>query len=206
MGEFFEWVNFTKKENLSPNAFENSDKWGGFHWVGAESTNAALTLMAGDWRGDVVALVGDETPRGFFESDACNDRMRSLLDFTHGKDPWDYATDWFTDVSGRFRCAEGERLYVREGLGEDADWVSGFYDGPFDLDIETYPYIVNETTKEYYRRGSADEYDPFSDLVMVIDSVLAPDHAGIWIGDDVHPATEPPGDDYTDITGVYEEA
>ena len=28
---------------------------------------------------------------------------------------------------------------------------------------------------------------------------------GIWIGDDVHPANEPPGEGYLDITGRYSE-
>lgn len=67
-----------------------------------------------------------------------------------------------------------------------------------------YPYIVNETTHEYYKRKSSHaDVDPFSDLMMVHSPSFMGEDVDIWIGDDIHPAMEPPVGDYRDITDVY---
>lgn len=205
MGQYFKWVNFTKGELIDSSAFIWGDKWSCFHWVGSGLSNAALTLMADRWRGDVVALVGDETGIRFFESDGCTPRMRRVLEYTEGCDPEEYALDYFADVSALFSCTRGKTTYWRVGVGPDAEWAELPLVGPFDREIASHLYVINETTKEFYKRGEGDDdYDPFSDLMMVTSWDRIGPHCGIWIGDDVRPADEPPGEGHADITGVYQ--
>ena len=144
MSEYFMWVNPSKREYINSSNFKWNDKFPCHHWVGSGLTNAALTLMADRWRGDLVALVGDETGVGFYESDCCAPRMRRVLEATEGYDPYEYADDYFLDVSTCFSCTRGEVSYQRIGIGPNADWVRLSLSGPFDREIVTYPYVVNE--------------------------------------------------------------
>ena len=204
MSQSFTWINFSKREYLNPVPFKNDVKWPCFHHVGAESTNAVLTLMADEWRVDVIDLVGDATGLEFYEHKNCPASMHRLLELTEGEGPWRYAALWFSDVSGRFKCAKGKVGRQRVGEGEGAHLEKLPFDGTFDKDIVIYPYIVNETTNEYYKRKSSHaDVDPFSDLMMVHSPSFMGEDVGIWIGDDVHPAKEPPVGDYRDITDVY---
>ena len=118
MSQSFTWIIFSKREYLNPVPFKNDVKWPCFHHVGAESTNAVLTLMADEWRGDVIALVGDATGLEFYEHKNCPASMHRLLELTEGEGPWRYAALWFSDVSGRFKCAKGKvgRQRVGEGV------------------------------------------------------------------------------------------
>ena len=90
------------------------------------------------------------------------------------------------NVSGRFKCAKGKVGRQRVGEGEGAYLEKLPFDGTFDKDIVIYPYIVNETTNEYYKRKSSHaDVDPFSDLMMVHSPSFMGEDVSIWIGDDI---------------------
>ena len=131
----------------------------------------------------------------------------------------------FEDVAGRFS-------YSREKAGWRPAMVDGLetmvkvpYDGPFDLDIIHYRYIVNKTKGVYYdreampKRGVISRFDPLPMLMgsalggLLVDGkpvpsfdgknrwAAAPD--GAWVGDVVVPTNEPPSGEYEDVSRRY---
>lgn len=154
MGVYFMYVNFTKRQFLDTWAFNQGPKAIAYATVGSEGTNAALTLMADEWRGDLVALVGDEVSRSFYEEATHLPQAKTIIEICDSdSNPYDYADEWFEDVSTSFKCAKGKIGYVRVGMGPDAEWVEQPLEGSFEKDIVEYPYVVNETTKEFYKRA-----------------------------------------------------
>lgn len=59
MGQYFNWVNLDKGEIVADWPWPNGQ---GIHesaYLGCEETDAALTMIAGDWAGDLVVFLGD---------------------------------------------------------------------------------------------------------------------------------------------------
>lgn len=51
MGQYFNWVNFDKNEIIEDWPWSNGNKLHESAYLGCEETDAALTMLAGDWRG-----------------------------------------------------------------------------------------------------------------------------------------------------------
>ena len=210
MGVYYTWINCTKRQLLE-NVFENGHKL--FESCGYEvqETNALLTLLATDWYGDFVAFVPDEGRRCHVASNegGAFGRLRELT----GDYPLDYAEDWFDNITGIFKCAEGMTGWFPIPKGPDGKYIERPFEGPFDRDIVRYRYVINETKREWYDRANGGtEYDPFDPLPILLS--LSENHLsvgrkplgndGIWMGDTIRPANKPPAGDYRDITGLYE--
>lgn len=59
MGQYFYWVNFDKDELIETWPWPNG---AGLHesaYAGCEETDAAITMLAGDWAGDLAVFLGD---------------------------------------------------------------------------------------------------------------------------------------------------
>ena len=209
MGTYYTWINATKRQLLE-NVFDNGYKLLESCGYDSPETNALLTLLATDWYGDFVAFVPDEGSCCKI-SDIEQGRWQQLRNLT-GEFPLDYAEDWFDDIAGLFKCAEGKSGWVSTPKGPEGDYVEQGYSGPFNRDIIQYRYIVNESTHEWYDRLRNEEimpgFDPFPVLMALCEDYLVAgdqpvEKCGIWMGDVIRPSHEPPGEGYTDITGYY---
>lgn len=213
MGQYFEWVNFDKREIIATDPWPNGQKLHECAYIGCPETDATLTMLAGDWAGDLVVFLGDyakfkdETHPGRHE-------VERRLD---GAISDDYTYD-FTDICGRFdyvRDHPEAKHYVEH---DDGSWDWSLYDGPFDVKIHQFRYVVNESKKEYVDRhrtavryidkgtGRISRYDPFPELMCSQTSGLEdPEHEieGLWFGDVIRPTDEHPGDGYTAVAQWY---
>lgn len=209
MGTYYTWANMTKKQYLN-NVFKNGQKLLESCWYECPETNALCTLLATDWHGDVVAFLSDaglhwnEIPEG--------DTRLKLRSYLHDYEPTEYVEDWFEDITGIFKDAQGQKGWVVEPPGPDGDYLEFDYTGPFDRDVIQYRYIVNETKREFYDRKNQYELTGIDPLPMLMGLVLnslyfEPDNrdaSGSWIGDIVIPSHTPPQDPgYKDVTGLY---
>lgn len=59
MGQYFEWVNFDKREIIATDPWPNGQKLHECAYIGCPETDAVLTMLAGDWAGDLVVFLGD---------------------------------------------------------------------------------------------------------------------------------------------------
>ena len=223
MSQYFEWVNYTKRQRIEGDVFPEAMSYSGSCFVGAVSLDAASTLLTGLWKGDLVAFVGeyifdlrdDVTPKS-------RPGLSRLLDVAI--DPYDIGYE-FEDVTGRFSFARGKDGYVPSTLEDGSDTMrSAPYTGPFDLDLVRYRFVVNETRGLYYDREATTEkpyrynFDPLPLLLGTGRGSLlvggehlealggsrwryAPD--GLWVGDLVYPSGERPGEDYKDVSALY---
>ena len=212
MGTYYTWANKTKRQRLHTRVFCYDFKLLESCHRGSRVTNALCTLLASDWHGDVVAFLPDQSWYWHHvpEGDTRFDEFRHM----GGDSPADYAEDWYTDISGVFKDAEGKTGWMADPPGPGGDWVEFPYAGPFDREVIVYRYIVNETKRVFYdREGAADGFDPLPILLglstgyLWVESDPHPEDLepdGTWIGDVITPAHEPPDEaGYTDITGLY---
>lgn len=97
MSQYFNWVNLDKGEIVADWPWPNGQ---GIHesaYLGCEETDAALTMIAGDWAGDLVVFLGDyaefkdETHPGRREVERRLDGTRT-----------EYYMYACTDICGRF--------------------------------------------------------------------------------------------------------
>lgn len=111
MGQYFEWVNYDKREIIMIDPWPNGQKLRWCAYIGCPETDAALTMLAGDWAGELVMFLGDyarfkdETRPGRREMEHRLNRAISD-DCTYG----------FTDTCGRFDyvCSHPEVMHFVE--------------------------------------------------------------------------------------------
>ena len=222
MGQYFEWVNYTKKQVLLDDIFPEGLKYTESCFVGSVLVDAVSTLLAGPWKGDLVTFNGeyifdlsdDVTPESY-------PGLSRLLDVAI--DPYDIDFE-FEDVAGRFTYAIGKSRYVPITLANgDEDMCKMPYEGPFDLEIIHYRFIVNETRALYYDRNVTQELptggrlDPLPFLLGTArgallvggERIVSPDSSawadgpdGLWVGDLVYPTDKRP-DSYEDVSSLY---
>lgn len=222
MGQYFEWVNYTKRQYLQNDVFPEGLKYAESCFVGAPSVDAVSTLLAGPWKGDLVAFTGEYvfdlrsnvTPASY-------PGLSRLLDVAI--DPCDIECE-FADITGRFTYARGKSGYAPPSLADDDTAGETPYTGPFDLEIAHHRFMVNETKGCYYDRqatqqiGHGHRFDPLPLLLgtaigglLVGGEHLAPPegsawgHApdGLWVGDLVYPSDARPGIDCEDVSALY---
>ena len=213
MGQYFEWVNFDKRESITCYPWPCGNKLHESAYIGCPETDAALTMIAGDWAGDLVAFVGDYA---HFENETHPGR-REVERRLDGAVCDDVVCE-FTDICGRFDYTrdhpDAKHFVDRDDGG--CDYVP--YDGPFDITIRFFRYAVNDARREYVdrlrtavryidgRTGEIVRYDPVPEL-MCSDRgwLIDPEHEieGRWFGDVVRPTDEHPGDGYTAVAQGY---
>lgn len=206
MGEYFNWVNVDKKEYLCPSDFGLGSKRLESVSRGNPLLAALHTLLADEWRGDHILLLGDESPNA--ASDDCETLCILAADARKRGDGYydDTIMETYRNVSGLFRAAEAEvrqelRFYLddwddyRRGkrteppLNEYGINVDRPFDGLFVKDGCCFPYIVNYTKKLYYTFGQtriryADrtESTTVDPLPLLLEYGRRPEH-GSWLGD-----------------------
>ncbi len=219
MGQYFEWVNYTKEQFLLNDIFPEGLKYTESCYVGSVLVDAVSTLLAGSWKGDLVAFTGEYI---FDLSDDVTSEnypgLSRLLDVAI--DPYDIDYE-FEDVAGRFTYAFGKKRYTPTKSKEDMYEVP--YEGPFDLEIIHYRFMVNETRGLYYDRNTTQKLptgsrlDPLPFLLGTARGALliggehvAPPEGsswsdgpdGLWVGDLVYPTNKRP-ETYEDVSHLY---
>ena len=113
------------------------------------------TLLAGPWRGDLVAfageyifdLRGDVAPEG-------HSGLSRLFEVVIGSDCVDCE---FEDITGRFPYARGKDGWAPSTLEDGSEAVNPApYTGPFALELVRYRFMVNETKGLYYDRENTE--------------------------------------------------
>ena len=223
MSQYFEWVNYTKRQRLEGDIFPESLGRSDSCFVGSASLDAASTLLEGPWRGDLVAFAGeyifdleeDVTPES-------HPGLSRLLEVAI--DPYDIEYE-FEDVTGRFAFARGKVGCVTATLEDGSVTMRpASYTGPFDLEFIRRRFVVNETKGLYYDREVTEKswshhrFDPLPLLLgtargglLVGGEHLDPPRGstwrhgpdGLWVGDLVYPSDERPGDGYEDVSALY---
>lgn len=214
MGQYFEWVNFDKHESVETWPWPNGQKLVESAYVGCEQTDAVLTMLAGEWAGDLVVFLGDYA--GF--EDETHPGRREVELRLQGMCLDDYVLDC-KDICGRFDYVgrHPEATYPVFGA-EPGEEVERHYEGPYDVAIRHFRYVVNESKREYVDRartavcridgktGRIVRYDPFPQLMCSETLGLERPESeidGLWFGDVVRPTDERPGDGYTAVAQWY---
>ncbi len=212
MGQYFNWVNFDKREYIDTAPWPNGQKLVECTYLGCEETDAALTMLAGEWAGDLVAFMGDYC---HFENETHPGRREVELRLG-GMIFDDFLFDTCTDICGRFDYV-GNHPEARRYVEHGDDYSMEPYEGPFDIAIHSYRYIVNVSKREFVDRfrtavryidgstGRIVRYDPFPQLMCSETNGLEyPDEInGLWFGDIVRPTDEHPGSGYRAVAQDY---
>ncbi|OUP09804.1 hypothetical protein [Collinsella sp. An2] len=214
MGQYFSWVNFDKNEIIEDWPWANGSKLHESAYLGCEETDAALTMLAGDWAGDFVAFLGDYAE---FENET-HPKRREIEQRLGDMACEDYIYSC-TDICGRFDYTREHpevRRPVYDGDSIYERWVP--YDGPFDVAIHCYRYVVNESKKEFVDRfctavryinvetSEIVRYDPFPELMCSqTGGLIDPEHEieGLWFGDFIRPTDVHPGSEYKAVAQNY---
>lgn len=213
MGQYFNWVNLDKNEIIETWAWPNGQKLVESTYYGCEETDAALTMMAGDWAGDLVVFMGDYAT---FE-DETHPKRKEVEQMLAGIGADDYLID-FIDIIGRFDYAKEHPEIKHPVYSENCNDTWGSYTGPFDLKIERFRFVINESKKEFVDRertavryinpstGEIVRYDLVPEMMSSETRGLKdPEHevAGLWFGDCIRPSQEHPGAGYREIGRNY---
>ena len=205
MGIYYMWVNLSKRQYLDEAPFPDGLKIDDTAHVGSELTDAVSTLLAGPWRGDLVSFMGEafSDVGGVFD----------LSDMPGLKAVASYPIDWYDieeeleNISGRLSCRRGR---VGTYVTKDGSIEERLLEGPFDLELKQYRYVVNETKQEYYDRARLNVgFDPLPVLMstswrnLYIDGRPNNGPDGLWVGDLIVPSDEAPGTGYEDVTNRY---
>lgn len=217
MGEYFAWVNVSKRERLAMGAFTPAFKAVEPCWVGNKDVDAVCTLLSGRWKGDLVAFCGDESCN--YWPDTSEEAQRAREEDSPVF--LDYAEDAYKDITGVFKEAKG---LTYTDYGTDV-FVEIPYSGPFDTTIEHRRYVVNHTKRLCYDRERTPircvwphhlggnerivRFDPFPALfekdsrLDVICEHTNEFFKQDWVGDSVEVTDDEPPKDYLDVSTFY---
>lgn len=213
MSQYFQWINFDKRQYLGDMMFSDGLKATESAYVGSPKTEAVTALLGTIWRGDLIAFTGE------YYADvrevAVPGRDDGLIRII--KYPIDYYdVDYeFEDVGGRLSCARGK---LGVAVVEDGEYGLSLaerpYEGPFDIEVEHFRYIINETKREYFDREqtSCQWVRSNTDLLplllgtswghLAIEGKTSREPDGRWVGDLVYPShKEPKG--FANVSRVY---
>lgn len=225
MSQCFMWVNFSKKQFLQNEPFPGGLKYLESCYTGSVKTDAVHTLLAGDWKGDLVVFCGDylfDLEMFGVVTRQSHPGLARVLDVAI--DPVDIEYE-FEDITGRFTYACGKTGWTPsiDPLGKET-MVKTPYEGPFDLEIVHYRFVVNETKGIYYDRETTQNcftYSRFDPLPLLLgttwgrllvnrEPIAAPQGStvrcgpdGLWVGEVICPTNERPGDGYVDVSALY---
>lgn len=205
MGQYFSWVNLDKREFIEDDPWICGLKLIESCYVGNEKTDAALTLLESRWAGDRVVFLGDYAS---FANETDPFRKAFELELG-GKCPEDFMLEELEDITGLF-------AYVRDcGRNKHYDWDTESYrpyEGPFDIEIVDYRFVVDETLKEFVDRattpvryisesGEITRYDPVPELMSSENETgrWGEHVAGRWFGHEIRPAHNHPGEGYAQV-------
>lgn len=211
MGQYFNWTNFDKGEFIDTDIWPNGQKLVESAYYGCEETDAALTMLAGEWAGDFVCFLGDY-------ADFRNNRSPAaerVLEAMDGRCAEDYFLECAKDIQGRFDFAKTNsdfRWYDFEE-GKEKPFI-----GPFDITIQRFRYVINESKHEYIDReqtavryidpadGEIVRYDPFPEYMSSEDDGFNdPENKvrGLWLGDVIRPSHKQPSSEYKKVGHNY---
>ena len=210
MGQCFNWVNVDKHEWLDGAFWGNAPTLHGRTIAPCEENQALLTLLTTRWRGDVVVFFGDYADFSGIDHPGCR-YIQAALDAAH-LDPADFMYE-SREAVGNFKIAKDSPNNRRN----DPDNESlDYYEGPFDLDLMGFRYVVNPARGEYidYQKlpvvalsdGLIQRYDP---LPLLLSSAIwalgdpKEDIEARWLGDIVYPSNKAPQDSFTSIAEQY---
>lgn len=144
MGEYFTWANPAKKEYLEDDPFGCCGFMLSIATLeGCGYTDAACTMIAGPWHGSPVVFVGD-----YWNSEKDGRAVARLF----GGYAYEMILDDYENVTGRFKEARG---LTYEVYGDNPDALPAEYQGPFDLEVHRFRYLVNRDRREYVDRFAA---------------------------------------------------
>lgn len=210
MGQYFSWVNVDKHERLDNCFWDFAPGLHGRCFAPCEENQAMLSLLATHWKGDVVVFYGDYASFGRNDHPGCK-YIQAQIDAS-GWNETDFIYESH-DATGYLRIAKDSPKNRRNHLDDE---YLDYYDGPFDVDINEWRYVVNPALREYidYQRTPAvfvstryiQRYDPLPLLLASeIQAIDDPKEEieGRWLGDVVYPTNEDPGEGFSLVAGDY---
>ena len=203
MSQIYEWMNYDKMERL--------DWWCGklfeSNWTGCTDNNAVLTLLADRWKGDRLIWYGSE---GLETPDDDRPFLKEIEDVCVEDRYYESR-----DITGLFEEACGEPCDV---FDENGEWIGeSTYQGPFELKLEWYRYVINTERKQFYDRERTavhsvrdgivyrDDLFPALSTPYGKERVIGGERLVSWFGEILASSNERPGDDFEDITDVHSE-
>lgn len=203
MSQSYTWTSYEKNEEIGY-GWCGGRVWDSA-WTGCKQNNAVLTLLADRWAGDHLVWYGCEG-FDFYKTDT---PLKELL-----RSVW---VDYFyeaEDISGLFPEVKGE-WWHNEPIGPNGEWVPVYYDGPFDIEIQWFRYVVNLDKKQFIDRertavhcvvpGEVWRDDLFPFLSVPVDWEPGEGYKGMWFGDLLAATNERPSSDYEDLSYLKSE-
>lgn len=205
MGEYFEWINFDKREFLSNYPWNHGYKLLESCVDDREETGAVSALLENRWAGDMVVFMGD-----YYTGVIDNPRMKTVEAEIgkFGEELQFRAEVVFTDITGVFEQAKGEcsHLYCLE----KREVIDTPYEGPFTMRPIWRRYVINDTKRVFYDRRKTPvvwvedraivhRFDP---LPIYLGTDLRGEEGGTWIGDALRFQDNPPVAGYADVSSA----
>lgn len=226
MGQYYDWVNITRKEYLNPCDFDYGNKRLETAVVGNAVLLAVYELINTDWNGDELVFLGDETNIDEREDNPTMKKLHQdrMIWGEPGYDA-DYVTETYRNISGLFKAAEkevrneiefilSEYRQKREVLNEYGINFGSPYKGLFKREGRSFRFVINDSKREYYeieklpKKTYAKGMETITYQLDPLPVLFAYGHSGerldgLWIGDKICVDNERPPLDYMDVSDVY---
>lgn len=221
MGEYYDWINPTRKEYLSAVDFDQGNKLGESCSAGNVFLSALYALLDSDWKGDDFIFLGDETEVSPEEDNRVLKSLRADQQASGSVSLYDYELEAFRCVSGLFKEVESEVRPEIAHIISDKYAVNYYridsedpYRGLFLREGKTFRYTINDSKKEYYDLSQTEVLGPAEDkdsvrrldplpFLMAFGRSYGSGYIGRWIGDRICVSDERPPEDYRDMSLVY---
>lgn len=116
MGQLYKIVNVDKEEMLVPWDFSNGAKLMEWSYNNNDMILALFNLLAGEWKGDRVFVIGDYADLGYADlgnpNEPCHEALRKVLEEKMICDLYGYASKNYRNISGESDVSEYGYRYI----------------------------------------------------------------------------------------------
>lgn len=219
MGEYYDWVNIDKKEYISPDDFDLGNKHYESVRAGNDLLGALYSLLADEWKGDLLIFLGDETQ--ISEQDENPALQKYFEQYKHEMQAgqiFSYAyIDDYKNVSGLFKASEPRVREEIQTMIEYNDFDHNYYnvapsnpfEGLFLRESKFFRYTVNHSKRVFFdihkcrftdTSGNRDIWiDPLP-LLMAFGRTVAGGIEGLWLGDRIAASDALPPKTYKNVS------
>lgn len=219
MGEYYDWVNIDKKEYICPGDFGLGNKLHESVWAGNGLLGALYSLMADEWKDDLLIFLGDEGQ--ISEHDENLALQKYFAQYKHETQAgyiFSYAyIDEYKDIAGIFKESEPVVREEIQTMIEYNDFDHNYYnvdpskpfEGLFIRESQFFRYRINHSKRVFFDihkchfTSTAEKRDIWIDplpLLMAFGRTVAGGIEGLWLGDRIAVSDALPQKTYKNVS------